>query len=400
MERKSEFLFLKEVLKKSHVNLEVYEKESFLSALNCNEVKDIFNNFEFERQTVSGLLPKSLYKVTDAFERCYYYALSTNSESFIKIGPFLAEVPPRDKIAKIGAENGVSLEKQKYLYEYYDGLKVISPASTLSLAITTFFEMLWNSSDYRVEIIDQKNSVVTARANKLSSNEELTDSLINIKALEQRYAFENEMMRAVSLGRPSVVNAYSSAFSVNAFEKRTSDPLRNAKNYGVIMNTLLRKAAENGGVHPFYLDQISSSFAKDIESCSSTTESVLLMPKILNAYCNLVREHSIKNYPLIVKNTILIIDSDLSSDLSPKILASAQNVSLGYLSSAFKKATGESLCEYIRKRRIEHAVYLLKTTNLQIQTIASKCGIVDVQYFSKLFKRQTGVSPTEYKKRI
>ena len=40
---------------------------------------------------------------------------------------------------------------------------------------------------------------------------------------------------------------------------------------------------------------------------------------------------------------------------------------------------------------------LLKTTNLQIQTIAQYCGIVDVHYFTRLFKKTTGVSPKQYR---
>ena len=63
------------------------------------------------------------------------------------------------------------------------------------------------------------------------------------------------------------------------------------------------------------------------------------------------------------------------------------NVSNVYLSSMFKKETGKTITEYIREKRLSYAVYLLRSTNLQIQTIALRCGIVDVQYFSKLFKK-------------
>ena len=50
-------------------------------------------------------------------------------------------------------------------------------------------------------------------------------------------------------------------FEAMQLEMRGSSPLRSAKNYSIIMNTLLRKAAENGGVHPVYLDRVSSEFA-------------------------------------------------------------------------------------------------------------------------------------------
>ena len=66
----------------------------------------------------------------------------------------------------------------------------------------------------------------------------------------------------------------------------------------------------------------------------------------------------------------------------------------------FKKETGKTVSEYIRDKRIEHAKYLLNTTHLQIQTIALHCGIMDVQYFSKIFKKQLGKTPKEYREAL
>ncbi len=102
--------------------------------------------------------------------------------------------------------------------------------------------------------------------------------------------------------------------------------------------------------------------------------------------------------PLIYSpNYQLLIDSDLSANLSPGLLAKNQNISLGYLSTIFKKETGKTISEYIREKRILHAAHLLSTTNLQIQTVAVHCGIMDVQYFSKTFKKQMRKTPKEYR---
>jgi YesN/AraC family two-component response regulator len=110
-----------------------------------------------------------------------------------------------------------------------------------------------------------------------------------------------------------------------------------------------------------------------------------------------VYKHSIKRYSPIVQKTILVIDSDISAELSLKTLAQKQCISSGYLASIFKKETGKTVSEYIKDRRIEHAIYLLTTTHLQIQTVALHCGIMDVQYFSKVFKKKTGKNPKEFR---
>jgi YesN/AraC family two-component response regulator len=221
-----------------------------------------------------------------------------------------------------------------------------------------------------------------------------------MKAMEKRYSFENELIEAVSLGQIHKESLFSVTFSENMFEKRTADPIRNIKNYCIIINTLLRKAAERGGVHPVYLNRVSSSFALKIEQIHSLESGAELMKEMFRSYCRLVRKHSLKDYSLVVQKTILLIDSDLAADLSLSTLAEAQNVSAGYLSTIFKRETGKTVSNYIRDKRVKHAAHLLATTKLQIQTVALHCGIVDVQYFSKIFKKITGKTPKEYRESL
>jgi YesN/AraC family two-component response regulator len=101
-----------------------------------------------------------------------------------------------------------------------------------------------------------------------------------------------------------------------------------------------------------------------------------------------------------VQKTILIIDSDISAELSLNSLAKQQGISAGYLATIFKRDTGKTVSEYIKDKRIEHAMYLLSATHLQIQTIALHCGIMDVQYFSKIFKKKIGKNPKEYRESV
>ena len=92
-----------------------------------------------------------------------------------------------------------------------------------------------------------------------------------------------------------------------------------------------------------------------------------------------------------------MIDADLSADLSLSKLAQAQNISAGYLSATFKKETGQTVTDYINSERMQLAAHLLKTTTLQVQTVAAHCGILDVQYFSKVFKKYMKKTPKAYR---
>jgi AraC-like DNA-binding protein len=105
----------------------------------------------------------------------------------------------------------------------------------------------------------------------------------------------------------------------------------------------------------------------------------------------------LKNRPRTVQTAVLLIDSDLSANLTLHSLAANLGVSAGYLSAVFKQETGQTLTAYIRSRRMQHARHLLCTTELQIGTIALHCGIPDLHYFSKLFKKETGMTPGQYR---
>jgi len=90
---------------------------------------------------------------------------------------------------------------------------------------------------------------------------------------------------------------------------------------------------------------------------------------------------------------------DLTADLSLKANADALNVNASYLSTLFKKETGSTLTDYVNRKRIEHAVYLLNTTSLPISTVGQRCGIQDDNYFTKMFKKYTSMTPKQFRNR-
>ena len=204
-------------------------------------------------------------------------------------------------------------------------------------------------------------------------------------------------MYAVSHGMTHQARMLISRVHESVFDVRTTDPLRNIKNYAIVLNTLLRKAAEEGEVHPVHIDQLSSSLARRIEGVHTREEGLKLFSTIVHKYCLLVKNHSMKSYSLLVQHTILRIEADLTADLSLKAHAAFLNVNPSYLSTLFKKETGQTLTEYVNRKRVEHAIFLLNATDMQVQTIAQYCGIPDVNYFTKTFKRLNGMTPKEYR---
>ncbi len=68
------------------------------------------------------------------------------------------------------------------------------------------------------------------------------------------------------------------------------------------------------------------------------------------------------------------------------------------LMNAFRKRYGETVNQYLTRIRLSHARQLLADPSLTIHKIAERCGIPDQNYFTKLFQKEYGITPTEYRK--
>ena len=400
-----ELQFLRDVFEKSHIQLSFVNYNDSVSEIIDESSLSFFANYINGDDSIKNFLPKIesniVYKIKtpNNFSYVYFMLPKRAEKNILFIGPYLSEVPTDNKVLEIGEQHGIAPKDQKIFSQYYSSIPVIEENSHLFIMLDAFAELIWGKAQYSIIDIVKERQAPVSPINELKENS-LDTTLINMKLMEERYAFENEMMSAVSRGQTQKINQLMSAFSEMTFEKRTSDPLRNMKNYCIIMNTLLRKAAESGGVHPIYLDSVSSSFAIKVEQLTSLSSANALMSDMFRSYCRLVRRHSMGDYSPTVQKSIVFIESDLSADLTLSSIAEQQNISPGYLSAVFKKETGKTITEYIREKRIKHAIYLLETTHLQIQTIALHCGIVDLQYFSNIFKKHTGKTPKEYRESI
>jgi len=108
----------------------------------------------------------------------------------------------------------------------------------------------------------------------------------------------------------------------------------------------------------------------------------------------------IQHAPLKIAETIGHILVNLHQELSVSALAARVNQHPDYFSRQFKTFTGERPVNYIIGKRIERAQHLLATSQLAYSEIAVQTGFESLSYFSKSFKKLTGMSPRAYKKQV
>jgi len=104
--------------------------------------------------------------------------------------------------------------------------------------------------------------------------------------------------------------------------------------------------------------------------------------------------------PAMVSRAKEFIEDHQAEDLSLTDVARAVNASTFYFCKIFKKSTGINFTDYVSRVRIEKAKNLALNPNLRISEIAFEVGFQSLTHFNRVFKRITGMSPTQYRAQL
>ncbi len=354
-----------------------------------------FNNFW--SKFINTLLPNKLYFLTDEFHCSYVAFYLPDSDEIMICGPVSFERILEERLVESMQQFQIPAQFHDFLSDYYMHVPFISMQSFYQELYVQLAEYLFGKDNY--EIVRTNPSEIHMPADYYDHYPRIPDQpFSNIQTVEKRYKGEEELLNAVTSGDEKKALDYLNRTSSNYLPERLGSELRDLKDYTITLNTLLRKAVERSGVHPIYIDHLSNQNIKDIETLTSVEKCHLFFRELVHDYCELVHKYTFNGYSTLIRKTLICISTDLKADLSLSALAKHLSVNASYLSSQFKKEVGVSLTDYVNNSRIDRAKQLLLETNLPIKSIAEQCGISDIYYFGRLFKKITGVSPTEYRK--
>lgn len=104
--------------------------------------------------------------------------------------------------------------------------------------------------------------------------------------------------------------------------------------------------------------------------------------------------------PTVVKQMVNEIREHYTDNITLQNLSDKYKFSTGYISALLKEELGLPFSEYITEKRIQKAKELLADRNLSIDQIAEMSGYKDYFYFTKVFKKTVGISPSKYRKNL
>lgn len=134
-----------------------------------------------------------------------------------------------------------------------------------------------------------------------------------------------------------------------------------------------------------------------IERCENLQELYTLLDESASSVAQKVHGYNNRSIKLVLRKAVDYLHAHYHEQITLNEVAEHTFVSTYYISRMFKRETGKNFVDYLNDIRIEKAKELLKDISLKTYEVAEKVGIPDAHYFSRLFKKYVGITPTEFR---
>lgn len=334
---------------------------------------------------------------TDSYQLNYiFFYPYKDSKDLISIGPYFTDEINDDYWINLLDRHKLNVLDLQHLKGFLYSIPVIANNLQLVSILNTLINYINPSAEPFSIHYDEVLKTEQDKQTFIAKN----DFEAYTTQVSTRYQLEKELHSAICNGDRKLAMEVAKKFLDSPFEPRIKNSLRDHKALMISANTLFRKAIEPNEIHPIYLHEISAKYVNMIENTTNIQTLDTLYEKMIRDYCNLVKNKSTKQYSPVIRQALHYIDFNLCNPISNEEMAKNFNISIPYLSSQFKKEVGTTIVKYTNTLKIKTALKLLNTSNLPIQDIASHVGIYDYNYFTKVFKKEIGMPPSEYRKKL
>ena len=181
--------------------------------------------------------------------------------------------------------------------------------------------------------------------------------------------------------------------------KLSDNPLQNLKYHFVITTALVARYCIQGGMDLSDAYGLSDYFIQKGDRCIRLEDLSRLHQKMSIEYARRMRE--LRKKPICSVQIAQCIDyiyDHLHARITVSDLAEHVHLNESYLSRLFKKEVGISISEYIRRQKLETAKNMLVYSDYHSAEIASFLAFPSQSYFTEIFRKYTGMTPVEYRK--
>lgn len=163
-----------------------------------------------------------------------------------------------------------------------------------------------------------------------------------------------------------------------------------------MLNEITREM--NSAIENLGIDHGLVSSGRAPESISKRSQVISCLEHISNTLCALIGSEAMAAN-MLAEQARRYIQDHIEGHISLQEAAEYTGVSPGYLSTVFKKTYNQSFIDYANMKKMEHACRLLEEPHMMIMDVAYRLNFENAYYFSKVFRKYMGVSPSNYRKR-
>lgn len=320
-----------------------------------------------------------------------------NNGSFwgsILVGPFLMDAPDSLLIQDIDKKYHIPTCSLIELYEEAGSIKVIPPSTVTQISKLLYY-LFFNL------ITDGKQQLIINQG-KLYQQSKINESIQMYKnygsTTPNPYPYEKEKALIAKVKAGNVQEAkgiLNDLLGYVLFSEGSS--LDTVKARAIELCSLLSRAAIEGGAATDSILKINNQFLKFLQQILDLDSLCYKLQEIVEVFTESMFNYiPSKSYELI-KKAMLYISNNFSITLTLEAVANYVHLNPAYFSTIFKQSSGSSFKEYLNMVRIEESKRLLANTDYSIIDIAIATGFEDQSYFSKVFKRYTGLTPKQYR---
>lgn len=158
------------------------------------------------------------------------------------------------------------------------------------------------------------------------------------------------------------------------------------------------KAFFRGGIK--YGFRYRANYIRDIKNCRDYEELRSWLLDKTAVVCRGMKTTKETESESVITRAKAYIDEHFQSDISLDDVSRVVDISPYYFSKLFKQEVGENFIEYLTKTRMRNARQLLKNPSYNIKEVCAMSGYSDPNYFSRIFKKYEGITPSEYRERL
>lgn len=312
----------------------------------------------------------------------------------ILAGPFLMDAPDSLLISDIAKHYPIPTESLLDMYEESNSIRIFPPSKVTKISRLLYYLCASLISDSRQQFEDNQG--------KLHQQSKINESIQMYKSYgvepESSYPYEEEkeLITKVKTGNVKEARALLNDLLGYVFFAG-NNKLEIVKARSIELCSLLSRAAIEGGAPTDSILKINNQYLRTLQEINDIDKLCYKLQEVVDVFTEGMFNYIPSKNSEIIRKAIAYISQNYNTNLTLEEVANHVHLNPTYFSTLFKQSSGSSFKEYLNIVRVEESKRLLSNTDYSIIDIAVATGFENQSYFSKVFKKYTGLTPKQYR---